>query len=106
MAISATEAVAAIRPRSMTTTRSAVSAISAGGRDENETVRLSAASALTSLPSHETPSGSSPSTGSSRISAAGSPSSAAAMPRRRRRPSEQVLTGSPITVWRPTMATR
>src|SRR5439155_10311561 len=79
---SATVVSASSRPRPITTSRSAVSAISLIRWLDTNTVRPCAASDLIKLRIQRTPSGSSPFTGSSSSSTAGSPSSAAATPRR------------------------
>ena len=75
-------------PRPMTTTWSAVSAISLMRWLDTNTARPSAASPRSSVRTHRMPSGSSPFTGSSKSSTPGSPSMAAAMPRRWVIPSE------------------
>lgn len=86
---SATEVSAISCPRPITIRCSAVSAISLIRCEETSTVRPSTASDLSRLRIHRMPSGSRPLTGSSRISVAGSPSSAEAMPRRWPMPSEK-----------------
>ena len=78
-------------PRPMTSRWSAVFSISDIRWLDTKTVRPSAASAFIRFLIHRMPSGSSPLTGSSNIRMAGSPSSAAAMPRRCPMPSENPL---------------
>src|SRR5262249_18384987 len=79
---SATVVSASSRPRPITTSRSAVSAISLIRWLATNTVRPCAARDFSRLRIQRTPSGSSPFTGSSSSSTAGSPSRAAATPRR------------------------
>src|SRR6478735_897899 len=81
-------ASAMTRPRPMTTKWSAVCAISLIRWLERNTVRPCPARYRTRLRTHTTPSGSRPLTGSSRMSVCGSPSRAAAIPRRWPMPSE------------------
>ena len=85
------------RPRPMTSRWSAVSAISLIRWLETSTVRPSAASSRRNPRIQRMPSGSSPLTGSSNISTAGSPSSAAAMPSRCFMPSENPPTRAAAT---------
>ena len=92
------------RPRPITTRWSAVSAISVIRWLDTNTVRPSAASALKSVRTHTMPSGSRPLTGSSNMRIGGSPSSAAAMPRRWLMPSEKLPRRRPATSCRPTSA--
>ena len=80
------------RPRPITMRWSAVSAISLIRWLETSTVRPCAARSRMNVRTHTIPSGSSPLTGSSNINAPGSPSIAAAMPRRWDMPSENSLT--------------
>jgi uncharacterized protein len=70
------------RPRPTTISRVAVWAISLIRCEDTNTVRPSAASALSRLRIHSTPSGSRPFTGSSKTTTFGSPSNAEATPRR------------------------
>ena len=77
------------RPRSMITTWSTVWATSASRWLETSTVRPSSARPADRPRSQWTPSGSRPLAGSSRIRTSGSPSRAAASPRRWRMPSEK-----------------
>ena len=69
---------------------------------DTNTVRPSAASAFIRFRIHRMPSGSSPLTGSSNMSSAGSPSSVAAMPSRWLMPSEKPLARLRATSVRPT----
>ena len=85
---SSTVVSAISRPRPITTSRVAVSAISLIRCEDTNTVRPSAARPLSRFLIHSTPSGSSPLTGSSRTTTRGSPSSADAMPSRWPIPSE------------------
>lgn len=80
------------RPRPMTIKWLAVRAISLIRWEETSTVRPSAARDLSRVRIQSTPSGSRPLTGSSRMTVAGSPRSAAAMPRRCPMPREKPLT--------------
>ncbi len=89
-------------PRPITISWSAVSAISLMRWLETKTVRPSEASCFIRLRTHRMPSGSRPLTGSSKSSTCGSPSSAAAMPRRWPMPSEKPLERLRATFWRPT----
>ena len=89
-------------PRPITIRWSAVSAISLIRCEETKTVRPSAASDFIRLRTQRMPSGSRPLTGSSKSSTWGSPSSAAAMPRRWPMPSEKPLERFLATSWRPT----
>src|SRR6478752_7125216 len=91
-------------PRPMTTSRSAVLDISASRWLDTKTVRPSPASVRISVRTHRMPSGSSPLTGSSNRSTGGSPSSAAAMPRRWLMPSDSVAAFLAATVASPTMS--
>jgi hypothetical protein len=68
------------------------------------TVRPSRAGRRTIVRTHLTPSGSRPLTGSSRISVAGSPSSAAAIPSRCPMPSEKPPTRRCATLLRPVIS--
>ena len=79
------------RPRPMMTTRSAMSCISLMRWLDTSTVRPSSANPRSSERIHRTPSRSRPLTGSSNSRTPGSPSRAAAIPRRWRMPSEYVL---------------
>ncbi len=94
---------AIIRPRPMTTSSSAISAISLSRWLETKTDRPSEASALSRSRIQRMPCGSRPLAGSSRISVCGLPSSAAASPSRWPMPSENVLGFLPATSARPTM---
>ena len=94
---SATEVSAISLPLPMTTRCSAVSAISAMRWLDTNTVRPSPASFLHSVRTQRMPSGSRPFTGSSNSSTPGSPSRAAAMPRRWPIPSENLPTRLPAT---------
>src|SRR6266566_4309951 len=76
---SSTVVSAMSRPRPTTISRVAVWAISLIRCDDTNTVRPSAASALSRLRIHSTPSGSRPFTGSSRTTTLGSPSNAEAL---------------------------
>ena len=87
---SSTEMSASSRPFPITISWSAVSSSSLMWWLETKTVRPSAASERSVSRIHWIPSGSSPIVGSSRIRIGGSPSSAAATPRRCRMPSEKV----------------
>ena len=102
-AVSSSTVVSAISlPRPMTTSRLAVSAISLIRWEDTKTVCPSTASALSRFLTHSTPSGSSPFTGSSKITTRGSPSSAAAMPSRWPIPREKPPTRLAATSARPT----
>ena len=101
---SATDASAIRAPRPMTMRWSAVTAISLIRCEDTKTVLPSAASAFIRFRIHSTPSGSSPFTGSSRIRISGSPSSAAAMPRRCPMPSENPPARRPAASRSPTRA--
>ncbi len=98
---SATVVSARRRPRPMTIRWSAVRAISLIRWEETRTVRPSAARDLRRVRIQRTPSGSRPLTGSSRTRVAGSPSNAAAMPRRWPMPREKPLTRRSATSVRP-----
>ena len=89
-------------PRPITIRWSAVSAISLIRWLETKTVRPSAASCFIRLRTQRMPSGSRPLTGSSKSSTCGSPSSAAAMPRRCPMPSEKPLERFAATSCSPT----
>ena len=101
---SSTVVSAISRPRPMTTSRAAVSAISLIRCEDTNTVCPSAARPLSRFLTHSTPSGSSPLTGSSRTTTRGSPSSAAAMPSRWPMPREKRPARWPATSVRPTMS--
>ena len=99
---SSTEVSAISRPRPMTTRCWAVRAISLIRWLETSTVRPSAARECRRVRTQRMPSGSSPLTGSSKRSTPGSPSRAAAMPRRCPMPSEKVPDRLVATVCSPT----
>ena len=92
------------RPRPITIRWSAVSAISLMRWLDTRMVRPSAARARMRLRTQTMPSGSSPLTGSSNISTAGSPSRAAAMPSRCPIPRENPLARRRATDSRPTIS--
>src|SRR3984957_14179771 len=92
------------RPLPITSRWSAVRAISLIRWLETSTVRPSAASARRSVLTQWMPSGSRPLIGSSKMSTAGSPSSAEAMPSRWLMPSEKPFTRRRATPSRPTRA--
>ena len=91
-------------PRPMTRIRSAVFSISRIMWLDTRTVRPSAARRRNRPRTHRTPSGSSPFSGSSNSSTGGSPSRAAAMPRRCFMPSEKPRMRRPAAPVRPTSA--
>lgn len=99
---SANEPCVTIRPRLITTTSSAVSAVSVIRWLESSTVRPAAAWSRSNCRIQRIPAGSSPFTGSSSTSTRGSPSRAAAMPSRRAIPSENVFTRPRAAPARPT----
>ena len=99
---SATDVSASSRPRPITTTWSAVRAISPIRWLETSTVRPSAASDRSRSRTQRIPSGSRPLTGSSSSSTSGSPSSAAAMPSRWPMPSENLPARRPAASASPT----
>ena len=101
---SSTVVSAISRPRPITTSRVAVSAISLIRCEETNTVWPSAARALSRFRTQSTPSGSSPLTGLSRITTRGSPSRAEAMPSRWPIPSENPPTRLAATSARPTIS--
>ena len=93
--------VAITRPRPITISSSAVWLISLIRCEEMNTVRPSLASWRQVSRTQITPSGSRPLTGSSKIKTSGSPSSAAAIPRRWPMPREKPLTRLLATALRP-----
>lgn len=98
---SSTVVSARSRPRPMVISWSAVRDISLIRCEQTRTVRPCSARDPSRLRIHSTPSGSRPLTGSSRMRVAGSPSSAAAMPRRWPMPSEKPLIRLWATVFSP-----
>src|SRR6266699_7326961 len=101
---SSTVVSAMSRPRPTTISWVAVWAISLIRWEDTNTVRPSAASPLSRLRIHSTPSGSSPLTGSSRTTTSGSPSNAWATPRRWPMPRENPPTRLPATSRSPTIS--
>ena len=99
---SATLVSAISRPLPITIRRVAVCAISLIRCEETKTVLPCAASSVSIPRIHRMPSTSSPLTGSSRTTVAGSPSSAAAMPSRCAMPRENLPAGRPATERSPT----
>src|SRR5690606_20268652 len=107
---SGSAASASTLPRPSTMTWSAVCAISLMRWLESRIVRPSDAACRTNCRTHRTPSGSRPLTGSSRMSVCGSPSRAAAMPRRwpmpREKPPARFRATEPMPVMSMTSSTR